>query len=278
MLFEWHLPRSTSAHFTTFPFPSSIKLPPIAKLDFSTTPTTTHTRRPWKRTRSQGDVDGEGSGELQKKKRRLRLDLITSRLSRPYATPTTHIVGRGTSKFSARTRQRTLGQDLLRKAAILNGIRIKSTIAQRERDKGLARTGLVPRYDSKEIEAVNDRRHRQAPANEERSVKQHIPHSPSSLGLSNYDELDLDNGMYDEQDWEDLESDSAGNGPVYSDFNKRESVVSAIDDYDSPMLLFEETAPAAAPRVPSSAEILDAVTKQDWKTEVSLAQFGASIG
>ena len=62
---------------------------------------------------------------VQKKKRRLRLDLITSRLSRPYATPSTHIVSRGASKIAIWARQKAFGRTPLRKAAIMNRIRIK---------------------------------------------------------------------------------------------------------------------------------------------------------
>jgi hypothetical protein len=58
-----------------------------------------------------------------RKKRRLRLILITSRLSRPFSSPPTHIVDRGPSKIAVWAKQKSLGQSLLRKAAILNRIR-----------------------------------------------------------------------------------------------------------------------------------------------------------
>ena len=70
-----------------------------------------------KRSRLQGHEE-----QLQRKKRRLRLDLVTSRLSKPYATPTTHIVGRTHSRVGVWARQRLSGGKLLRKAAILNSI------------------------------------------------------------------------------------------------------------------------------------------------------------
>lgn len=78
--------------------------------------------RPRKRCRAVTDIDGEHSS-LQKKKRRLRLFLITSRLSPEFSSPATNIVDRGTSKIAVWAKQKALGRNLLRKAAILNRIR-----------------------------------------------------------------------------------------------------------------------------------------------------------
>lgn len=47
-----------------------------------------------KRRRALHDVDGPHTGSLGCKKRRLRRHLITSRLSRPYSSPATHILNR----------------------------------------------------------------------------------------------------------------------------------------------------------------------------------------
>lgn len=57
---------------------------------------------PWprpaeKRRRPLHDVDGPHTGLISCKKRRLRRDLITSRLSRPYSMPATHIIHREAS-------------------------------------------------------------------------------------------------------------------------------------------------------------------------------------
>lgn len=75
-----------------------------------------------KRSRSTADVDGDHSC-IQKKKRRLRLFLITSRLSPQFSHPATNIVDRGSSKIAVWAKQKALGRNLLRKAAILNRIR-----------------------------------------------------------------------------------------------------------------------------------------------------------
>ena len=79
--------------------------------------------RSWKRSRALADVDGDNSDTRQRKKRRLRLDLITSRLSRPYASPATHIISRNAVKLGVWTGRRYIGRNVFRKAAILNSMR-----------------------------------------------------------------------------------------------------------------------------------------------------------
>lgn len=85
--------------------------------------------RPRKRSRPATDIDGEHSC-MQKKKRRLRLFLITSRLSPQFSHPATNIVDRGSSKIAVWAKQRSLGRNLLRKAAILNHIRHRNLCAR----------------------------------------------------------------------------------------------------------------------------------------------------
>ena len=60
-----------------------------------------------------------------KKKRRLRIALITSMLSRPFAAPSTYIPARKSPRTGPWARQRIEGRDLLRKAAIFNKIAMK---------------------------------------------------------------------------------------------------------------------------------------------------------
>lgn len=109
----------------TIPF-QKMPLPDMA-LNFAPRPFLLESR---KRGRAAADVDGEHSC-LQKKKRRLRLFLITSRLSPQFSHPATNIVDRGSSKIAVWAKQKNLGRNLLRKAAILNRIR-RSAVAARE--------------------------------------------------------------------------------------------------------------------------------------------------
>ena len=141
MLLEWpridsSRPLSSKAASSQQPFgistaypPSSSSTSPIFRAPSSTqTAATIGPQKCLKRSRLQ--EDGE---QLQRKKRRLRLNLVTSRLSKPYATPTTHIVGRTHSRVGVWARQRLSGGKLLRKAAILNSIAMK-----RKREAGKA--------------------------------------------------------------------------------------------------------------------------------------------
>ena len=73
-----------------------------------------------KRQRAAEDIDGDDTLSLQRKKRKLRHLLSTSRLSKPYAVPTTYIPGRKALREGIWARQRVAGRNLLRKAAALN--------------------------------------------------------------------------------------------------------------------------------------------------------------
>ncbi|KAJ4362292.1 hypothetical protein N0V83_010385 [Neocucurbitaria cava] len=106
--------------------------------------------RPRKRSRAVADIDGEHSC-MQKKKRRLRLFLITSRLSPQFSHPATNIVDRGSSKIAVWAKQRALGRNLLRKAAILNRIR-RQAISAREVEDGQGRVLVEQEREQEQFE------------------------------------------------------------------------------------------------------------------------------
>ena len=231
MIFEWHLARSIARQLT-FPFPSPSNSDTRTTLDFTAGDKHLAQRAP-KRFRSQADVDGEGSGNVQKKKRRLRLDLITSRLSRPFATPTTHIVGRRTSKFAIGARQKVWCRDLLRKAAIMNGIRMMHASASGARIAHPSDTHPISKWNQAyhtDINTVNERNNRLPPTALQKYSNVHTPQAPSPLSLPNHDECDDPDGIYDDQDWEDLDTDIENMGSVNSDFDMREPVDSIGED------------------------------------------------
>src|SRR5436190_8527596 len=116
------------SHRDVFTFTAAPGLP--SRLCFSRPPSPLIPQT--KRRRPLTDVDGEGSQGLTKKKRRLRLVFITSRLSRPFSSPPTHIVSRGFSKIAVWAKQKALGRNLLRKVAIMNRVR-KHTLGLLER-------------------------------------------------------------------------------------------------------------------------------------------------
>src|SRR5450432_1568945 len=153
--------------------------------------------RPLKRRRSLWDVDG-GTSE-GKKKRRLRLNLITSRLSRPFSVPATNIVDRGISKIAVWAKGRRLDKSLLRKAAIMN--RVRTTLD--------AAKAVVSREEESYRQAFGFRQ-----------VMVHTPRCydlppPSPLNRSYYDALDEDEGFVDEEGHDCDQSHHA----IYSDFN-----------------------------------------------------------
>jgi hypothetical protein len=129
-----------------FPFGFAILPVPEMRLTFPSRPLP----RPRKRSRAVADIDGDHSC-IQKKKRRLRLFLITSRLSPQFSHPATNIVDRGSSKIAVWAKQKSLGRNLLRKAAILNGIRRRALLIQEEAGD-YARSPREKKRDENEME------------------------------------------------------------------------------------------------------------------------------
>jgi hypothetical protein len=88
---------------------------------------------PRKRARPLADIDGlDFEIRDYTKKRRLRLKLITSRLSEPFAVPPTNILERGNCpRVALWAKARAVGRSALRKAAILNKIK-RDAMAARE--------------------------------------------------------------------------------------------------------------------------------------------------
>ncbi|KAE9963608.1 hypothetical protein BLS_002248 [Venturia inaequalis] len=174
-----------------------------------------------KRTRPLADLDDSHAGS--KKKRRLRLLLITSRLSRPFSTPATHIVDRGSSKIAVWAKKKSsLGQQVLRKAAIMNfaRCRIREKEACSRKDSGVSvgederaevrrraslgvETDVLGEIEVKRWQGPNNLAvHTTWPKTTGRCAERIV--QPSPLGLSNYDALDeedeIDFGYFDDED------------------------------------------------------------------------------
>ena len=102
------------------------RLEPIAKPPkLSSYPTIQVSRQYLKRSRPLESQDIDANELPPRKKRRLRLTLITSKLSKPYATPPTFIPLPRALRAGVWARHRTAGRDLIRKAAIFNSIAMK---------------------------------------------------------------------------------------------------------------------------------------------------------
>lgn len=185
----------------------------------------------FKRQRSLADVDGEGSELLQKKKRRLRLVLITSRLSKPYAVPPTFIVSRGSSKIAIWARQKALGRrNSLRKATIINRTRRYSLEQERSGHAPPleAPNLLLYDYSSTPVFAAPcgevDERPNQPP--DPPPHRQRLPLPPSPLGLTNYDAIDDEDVFSDDEDGD-------GGALIYTDWNVLQPTEPLTRDHDA---------------------------------------------
>ncbi|KAI4112150.1 MAG: hypothetical protein LQ339_000158 [Xanthoria mediterranea] len=233
MLIEWQPRHSTSV-------PDTI-IPPACRASSQTDPDTfpltiraLDSQSNLKRIRPQSDVEGEDLVDIQRKKRRLRVDLVTSRLSQPYASPATHInSSRRTQRLGPWARPRFRVRSPLRRAAILNSIRIRRTTA---RDIGHKEANLLTTLrtetesDHVEIDLVTEGiRTPREPSPKGCLPQGYTPPLPSPLGPSNYDAFDEEEDQFGEDD---MESDEKGDD-VYSNFNDLGSTDDDVEDYDS---------------------------------------------
>lgn len=258
MRLDWHTVQSSTEH-SAFAFVPDIT--PPSSFVFPKAQSPTSRRDSPKRVRPRADVDGEGSEDAQNKKRRLRLDFITSRLSRPYALPTTHIASRGEPRIAMWARPKAPGKNVLYKAAIINSIKKKSSPKKKTESKGL--TSATNVYDEdgdahRTIGEGSDAAKKPRDMFEVQSAQQsHGQAHSTPVGLSNYDALDQED-RYDDL-YQDDESDCDS---VYSDFSNRDIADEQSDDYDfltSP----SHSASRYLPRSPSLEEVNGLVTEED---------------
>lgn len=99
-----------------------------------------------------------------------------------------------------------------------------------------------------------------------------VPLPPSPLGLSNYDALDLDEGVFDEDDAEDVDRSST----IYSDFNIM-NPVSANEDEDYEVYLdkIDGISPEDLPDMPPAPpedSIAEMLLREDGKGESIFVQ------
>ena len=216
------------------------------------------------------DVDGEGSENIGKKKRRLRLNLITSRLSRPYSSPPTHIISRGTSKIALWAKQKALGRNLLRKAAIMNSVRQRIVAAKETEQRRMEQARQAFLYDNSPAANVDNladgpRLYRSLP--EHIPHRHYIPLPPSPLGLSNYDALDDEDYPHCDEEYEASEDRS-----VYSDFNILDPSEAVVDDYDS-LGSLDEAPPERRHPSPPCEKIVELMVERERQKEISFVQF-----
>ncbi|KAF2416264.1 hypothetical protein EJ08DRAFT_666723 [Tothia fuscella] len=246
-----------------------------------------------KRTRALSDLDDQPA--TSKKKRRLRLRLVTSRLSRPFSTPATHIVDRGSSKIAVWAKQKHLIPQALRKAAIMNRVRRKSL--EREawlrKDSGISVGGderlMVREAVLKESKLEGTNASGKFP--DSRKSFKYAPVTPSPLGLSNYDALDDEDGYYDDEHQycsscpnspqkemnEGIGAKEAGE--YYSDFNFLDSVQEDREsdaEYDDPFslsVLPAEIVMEKRPPSPPDGRWMELMKEKERQREVLFLEF-----
>ena len=200
--------------------PASSWQPPLSKGSFSSLQSPElATQKVLKRSRPQEEIDRFGES-VSRKKRRLRHELVTSRLSRPYATPATHIA-QGAWRLGVWARQRSSGDSLLRKGAILNSIakRKKKAVLESTRKTALHEANMTPKYGDTccmDLSLANNVR-----SQSDRSNGLSLQASPECpvFTSSDYDAFDHEESEPSEdEDEEDEEDNTSDERPVYSDF------------------------------------------------------------
>lgn len=184
-----------------------------------------------KRGRHLADIDGEGSKSI-KKKRRLRRILITSRLSKPYAAPPTHISGRRTMGAGIWSRQRVEGRNLYRRAAVLNSAKKNRMAAKANEQRRSGFAEMTPIYDDAYLSSLDsmDDDDDGTQKSSTKSIGSSGEYYPpfQSLDLPSYD-LEDDDKSTDGEEEDESEGDN-----IYSDFSALNLDSASYDDGDFP--------------------------------------------
>ncbi len=208
---------------------------------------------------------------MSRKKRRLRHELVTSRLSRPYATPATHIA-RGAWRLGVWARQRLSGGLLLRKGAILNSIakKKKRAISESTKKTEVQEPNVANKYGNTccvVLPLANHVRSQSLPL--QASLK-----SRSVFTSSDYDAFDYeDNESVEDEDEEDHPSDSQ---PVYSDFRTLSSS-DADEDFDDASYSFDTLDTSYQLGVDQGEKAIHLVMENERQNEVSVAPVTPAI-
>ncbi|PGH05356.1 hypothetical protein AJ79_06825 [Helicocarpus griseus UAMH5409] len=300
---QWAKSLALPQDWDTFSFSASPDMPPRFSFSRPSSPPSLNPCYP-KRPRSLTDVDGEGSVGLQKKKRRLRLVFVTSRLSRPFSAPPTHIVSRGSSKIAVWAKQKALGRNLLRKAAIMNRLR-KHALSIRNSDPrrfdavgqmiiffsrpnaslpATTSTSFTQPSTCSDNSAEVSGRPSTSPFNSRNEHlplpaeipynppsppstprRQYIPLPPSPLDLTNYDIFDKEDGFFDSDSDSESESHEGKSSRVYSDFNILDPSEPVVDDHDA-IASFESLT------FGSQLLLMESLKEDEKSTEIRLEQ------
>ncbi|KAL6721779.1 hypothetical protein ACLMJK_000884 [Lecanora helva] len=213
-----------------------------------------------KRSRSEDETSRDESSGPKRKKRRLRLDLVTSRLSRPYADPATHIIGTKAWRLGPWARQRFAGGKLLRKAAVFNQIvmkRKRESSNRREIREGRSKTSQL----SLSCSTQESRQRQPSP------IQPTVPLISSTYDAFDYEHYEFDSEDEDEKE-NDKERDSEGdNYAIHSDFRLLDSSDTDPEFFDTSWSFIDTEDTELDP---SESEIR-LVMENERKDEVSVA-------
>ncbi|KAL9129518.1 MAG: hypothetical protein Q9217_002042 [Psora testacea] len=232
------------------------------------------TFRSHKRARQPEDNDQGGDNPRPRKKRRLRHDLITSKLSKPYAVPPTFIPTRPPLRVGVWARQRLMRRDLLRKAAVFNSMAMRGrSRAMRGVDRQ-HQTGEAPLmayiFLYKPYGAFANKIRYCPPARQttSRSLSPSRQKQPDPHNTGEYDEFDAITLIDDDEEEEDGELD----GVIYSDFNmlRAEGDEAEVDIYDEDYS-FDSFDGGQILTPEDGAKAMNLVMEIETKSEVSFA-------
>jgi len=156
----------------------------------------------------------------------------------------------------------------------MNGIRIMNASASTAQISHLSKTHPLTKYNQAyhtDINTVNERNNRQPPSALQKNINMHTPQAPSPLSLSNNDEFDEQDSIYDDQDWEDADGDTENLESVNSNFNMRELIDTTCEDGDF-IIPLDYIPMIEVPRIPSTADLVDLVMRDDRRKEISSPQ------
>ena len=261
--------------------PANSWQPPLSKGSFSSLQSPDlATQKILKRSRSQEEIDRFGES-VSRKKRRLRHELVTSRLSRPYATPATHIA-QGAWRLGVWARQRSSGDSLLRKGAILNSIakRKRKAVLESMRKTALHEANMTPKYSNTcciDLSLADNVRSQSHPSNS--LSLQASPKCPV-FASSDYDAFDREESEpsedEDEEDEEDEEDDTSDARPVYSDFRMLNSSDSD-DEFGDASYSFDTLDSSYHLGIDHGKKAIHLVMENEKQDEVSVAPITSEI-
>jgi hypothetical protein len=159
-----------------------------------------------KRRRSSCDISKDEPVLPSTKKRRLRLYLITSRLSRPFSYPASHIGAQGPSRIAVYAKHHNIRDKSLRRVAIINLVRRNSL----DSEDGNNFSGSLRLRENMPEDDVRDEALLLNPIRQEAEGGEFSQRNAVSL-LSNYEELDKFEGylVLDDDEKEEEFGDSA---------------------------------------------------------------------